>query len=185
MLKFSPLRPARRRALGIAAAVALGTVAMTLGSAAQAATPTGAGSTSSHAVTALARTASAPIMIRGRTFTITRPNSADTTNCTITADNPFMYSGEPYGEGVEGLASVSCTGYVYAIEVDAEIYNDNLGEAWWSGWDVDYDAIEYGNNAEAPLNSGYWQACGYAYIWWTSSSESPEIGYCTGETWIS
>ncbi|MFH8616088.1 hypothetical protein ACH4E8_13580 [Streptomyces sp. NPDC017979] len=46
-------------------------------------------------------------------------------NCTLTASNPFRYWGGPYGGGVQGIASVSCTGAVQQISVTVGLYRYN------------------------------------------------------------
>ena len=172
-----------RRAFGIAAAAALGAATLALGPAAQAA------SAPTLSITAVSHLSAAPAQIVATGATAHNRSSAirpETTSCTITPSTPFQYSGEPYGEGVEGLAEVQCTGVVYALQVEAEIYNDNTTAYTLSGYDTEYNAIEYGNNAEYPLTGGYWQTCGAAYVWWTSSTYS-YISACTpaGTTYIS
>jgi hypothetical protein len=118
----------------------------------------------------------------GRGLTVKGP---DAVSCQIYYDAPFMYSGEPYGEGVEGLSYVQCTGgTVYALEVEAEIYYDNTGSYWLSGYSTQYDTSDYGNDVDAPLSAGDWQTCGGAYVWWTSTSDT-FIDICSPETYIS
>lgn len=177
-----------RRILGIAAAAALGLAALTAGPAAQAApAPAAAASAVPLTVSAAALPLSVsapqtagPVTAHGRSLNAVHP----ATSCTIVADNPFEYSGEPYGEGVEGLVSVSCTGEVYELEIDAGIENVNDPDySATSGYDAEYYTIEYANNVEYPLESGYWETCGIAYVWWSSSSDS-EIGDCSSEVWI-
>jgi hypothetical protein len=183
MLKLIPSRLGRNRALGVAVAMALGAATIALSPAAQAATSPGlTGNTTPHAVTALAGTVKASGTASGRSFTLVRPNQS--VSCTIYTDNPFTYSGEPYGQGVEGIAYVDCTGTVYAIEVEAEIYYDNDGDYWLSGYRTEYDTLYAANNADAPLSEGYWQTCGGAYVWWTSTSDT-FISACGSETFIS
>ncbi|MEU5976801.1 hypothetical protein [Streptomyces sp. NPDC047315] len=46
-------------------------------------------------------------------------------NCTLTATNPFRYWGGPFGGGVQGIASVSCTGTVQQISVTVGLYRYN------------------------------------------------------------
>jgi hypothetical protein len=107
-----------------------------------------------------------------------------TPTCTLTSDNPFSYSGEPYGEGVEGLAQVHCTGTVYKLQIEAEIYNDSTGAYALSGWNTVYGNLQAGENAEEPLSAAYWQTCGGAYVWWTSTSDTYYTN-CSPETYIS
>ncbi len=183
MLKLVPARLGRSSTFGIATVMALGAATLALGPAAQAATSSSSTiNNAPHTVTSLAGTVKAPAAASGRSFTIVR--AGQTVTCTIYADNPFTYSGEPYGQGVEGLTYVECTGVVYALEVEAEIYNDNNGEYWLSGYNTQYDTLEHGNNADAPLSAGYWQTCGGAYVWWTSTSDT-FIDTCSPETLIS
>lgn len=180
MFKTATSRPGRR--LFAAGASALGAVTLGLAPAAQAASSaTSPTQSAPYAISAQssARTASATAHAAG--LAGVRPN---TTSCTIYPSNPLAYSGEPYGQGVEGLAQVQCTGVVYAIQVEAEIYDDNNGNYALSSWNTQYSTLQAGANAEYPRSSGYWQTCGAAYVWWTSTTYSYITG-CSPQTWIS
>ncbi|MEU9605632.1 hypothetical protein [Streptomyces sp. NPDC048057] len=55
----------------------------------------------------------------------TPAQARSTINCTLTATNPFRYWGGPFGGGVQGIASVSCTGIVQQISVTVGLYRYN------------------------------------------------------------
>ncbi|MGV9312146.1 hypothetical protein ACWDR0_08110 [Streptomyces sp. NPDC003691] len=92
-------------------------------------------------------------------------------DCTLTASNPFRYWGGPYGGGVQGLASVNCTGTVQQISVTVGLYRyGNL---------VSYRTRStYGNyiggaTTEYPYSAGQYQTGAVGTVWFPAGYSPP------------
>jgi hypothetical protein len=180
MSKHVPSLPSAR-ALGITAALALGVATVAFGPAAQAASsPALTVNAASHPVSAVAPGAlKVPAAAHGA---VIKP---DTFPCTPSAASPVADYGED-GAGIESFAEISCTSEVYEIEVEAVLYNDGLGQYWYSGVSYGYNTFQVDQGIQLnPLTDGWWQGCSAAYVWLTSTSTPQYLSNCSSEAYIS
>jgi hypothetical protein len=83
-------------------------------------------------------------------------------DCTLTVHNPFRYYGGPYGGGVEGLASVSCTNVVQRIDVTVGLYKNGSLVSYRTR--TTYSSLQGGADTEYPYSSGNYQTGAVANI---------------------
>jgi hypothetical protein len=100
-----------------------------------------------------------------------------TISCTLTVFNPFFYSGEPYGEGVEGTAEIECTGVVSELYIEVGLfYQGNLVSETYN---ENYDSTVISDGAEYPYAEGYYETAAIGTIYYPAGY-SPSTGSVSG-----
>jgi hypothetical protein len=102
-----------------------------------------------------------------------------TISCTLTVFNPLFYSGEPYGEGVEGTAEIECTGVVSELYIEVGLFYQ--GTLVSETYNENYDTTLVSDGAEYPYAEGYYETAAIGTVYYPAGY-SPSTGNVGGDS---
>jgi hypothetical protein len=108
------------------------------------------------------------------TVTKTPAQVPQTVTCTLTVNTPFRYYGGPYGGGEEALAQVQCTGAVYEIAVEVDLFKNGVDVAY--NVKTVYSSYLAGVDTEYPVSPGTYQAGAISDVYWSNSTSYSVLG---------